>query len=105
MGIVKSKEQLFELREAEIKHARIAMLAALGWPVSELCHYTLAKLFGTYESVRTRVYVRKCTYKGMYACTYVYMYVCMCVCMYICKYVCMCVRMYVCMYVYMYVCV
>jgi Chlorophyll A-B binding protein len=46
LGIVKSKEQLFILREAEIKHARIAMLAAIGWPVSELCHYTLAKIFG-----------------------------------------------------------
>ena len=46
LGIVKSKEQLFLLREAEIKHARIAMLAAIGWPVSELCHYTIAKIFG-----------------------------------------------------------
>jgi hypothetical protein len=54
LGIVKTKKQLFALREAEIKHARIAMLAAIGWPSSELCHYTLAKMFG--KGVRT-VYV------------------------------------------------
>lgn len=32
----------FALREAEIKHGRIAMLAAIGWPFSELYHYQLA---------------------------------------------------------------
>eukprot|EP00961_Rhodomonas_salina_P235652 3185124-Rhodomonas_salina.2 len=31
------------LRESEVKHARLAMLAAVGWPVSELLHPFLAK--------------------------------------------------------------
>lgn len=34
---------LVSLREAELKHARLAMLAAVGWPVSELAHSALAK--------------------------------------------------------------
>lgn len=29
-------------REAELKHARIAMLAAVGWPLAELCHGGIA---------------------------------------------------------------
>jgi hypothetical protein len=37
----------FDLREAEIKHGRIAMLAAVGWPSSELYHYTLAEATGS----------------------------------------------------------
>lgn len=41
--LVKSREDLFILREAEIKHARIAMLGSLGWPVSELYHAVIAK--------------------------------------------------------------
>ena len=45
LGIIKSRDQLFFLREAEIKHARIAMLAALGWPLSELYHYKLSQAF------------------------------------------------------------
>ena len=47
LRIAKDKATLFSLREGEIKHARIAMLAAAGWPVSELSHYTLASYFGT----------------------------------------------------------
>ena len=39
-------ERLFLLREAEIKHARIAMLAAIGWPFSELYHYQLSQEMG-----------------------------------------------------------
>lgn len=31
------------MRDAELKHARFAMLAALGWPISEALHPTLAK--------------------------------------------------------------
>jgi hypothetical protein len=46
LGIAKDKESLFFLREGEIKHARIAMLASLGWPVSELYHCTLSSYFG-----------------------------------------------------------
>lgn len=30
------------LREAELKHARVAMLAAVGWPLAELCHGGIA---------------------------------------------------------------
>ena len=36
----------FSLREAEIKHGRIAMLAALGWPASELEHALIANKLG-----------------------------------------------------------
>lgn len=46
LGVAQSKENLFTLREAEVKHARIAMLAALGWPVSELYHYQISQSFG-----------------------------------------------------------
>jgi Chlorophyll A-B binding protein len=36
LGFAKSEQDLMNYREAEIKHARLAMLAAAGWPVSEL---------------------------------------------------------------------
>ena len=36
LGFAKNKEDLLNYREAEIKHARLAMLAAAGWPLSEL---------------------------------------------------------------------
>jgi len=32
-------------REAELKHSRIAMLAVIGWPLSELLHQPLAQMF------------------------------------------------------------
>mmetsp|Transcript_16133 Transcript_16133/g.23731 ORF Transcript_16133/g.23731 Transcript_16133/m.23731 type:complete len:343 (+) Transcript_16133:115-1143(+) len=35
-GFAKSREDLMNYREAEIKHARLAMLAAAGWPLSEV---------------------------------------------------------------------
>lgn len=34
LRLARNKEQLFLFREAEYKHARLAMLAALGWPSS-----------------------------------------------------------------------
>lgn len=43
----------FDLREAEIKHGRIAMLAALGWPISELKHYDLARQIGMEDLLTT----------------------------------------------------
>ncbi|KAG7350842.1 fucoxanthin chlorophyll a/c protein [Nitzschia inconspicua] len=45
-GFAKNKEDLRLYREAEIKHARLAMLAAVGWPISELLDRTLANAFG-----------------------------------------------------------
>lgn len=36
LGFAKTKEDVWTYREAEIKHARLAMLAAAGWPISEL---------------------------------------------------------------------
>merc|ERR1719199_1474757 len=37
--IADSPEKLAWYREAEIKHARLAMLAAFGWPVSEILNF------------------------------------------------------------------
>lgn len=34
------------MRDAEIKHSRLAMLAAAGWPLSELWHKEIASLLG-----------------------------------------------------------
>ncbi|KAL7563293.1 hypothetical protein ACA910_016653 [Epithemia clementina (nom. ined.)] len=42
LGLAKTSEQLWEYREAEIKHARLAMLAAIGWPASELWDRAIA---------------------------------------------------------------
>ena len=36
LGFAKTKEDLLNYREAEVKHARLAMLAAAGWPLSEV---------------------------------------------------------------------
>ena len=46
LGFSKTKENLIYMREAEIKHARLAMLGVVGWSFSELYHQNLAKLFG-----------------------------------------------------------
>ena len=46
LGFVKSKEDLLKFRNAEIKHGRLAMLAAAGWPISELADGGLAQTFG-----------------------------------------------------------
>merc|ERR1712232_1384763 len=46
LGFAKTKEDLMNYREAEIKHARLAMLAAAGWPISELWDKKIAALFG-----------------------------------------------------------
>ncbi|KAL3945416.1 MAG: hypothetical protein SGBAC_000469 [Bacillariaceae sp.] len=45
LGLAKNKEQLWEYREAEVKHARLAMLAAIGWPVSEIMDRSIADFF------------------------------------------------------------
>merc|ERR1711920_637338 len=45
LGFAKSTDDLINYREAEIKHARLAMLAAAGWPLSELFDAKIAKIF------------------------------------------------------------
>uniref|UniRef100_A0A7S2HHN0 Plastid light harvesting protein n=1 Tax=Helicotheca tamesis TaxID=374047 RepID=A0A7S2HHN0_9STRA len=40
------KESLINMREAEIKHARLAMLAVVGWPLAELWDQKIASFFG-----------------------------------------------------------
>jgi len=46
LGFAKTEADLFNYREAEIKHGRLAMLAAAGWPISELFDQKLANLIG-----------------------------------------------------------
>lgn len=46
MGFADSKSNLMNYREAEIKHARLAMLAAAGWPLSELFDKPIAEALG-----------------------------------------------------------
>ena len=41
-----TQRSLMWMREAEVKHARLAMLAAAGWPLAELWHGGLANLVG-----------------------------------------------------------
>lgn len=36
LGFAQTEEELMNYRECEIKHSRLAMLAAAGWPISEL---------------------------------------------------------------------
>jgi len=44
LNFAKNRESLYEYREAEVKHARLAMLAAAGWPISELFDKKIALL-------------------------------------------------------------
>ncbi|KAL1520793.1 hypothetical protein AB1Y20_022357 [Prymnesium parvum] len=49
-----AKRKVAWMREAEIKHSRLAMLAAAGWPMSELLDGPLSKLLGLpYELAAT----------------------------------------------------
>merc|ERR1712071_467236 len=41
-----SKESLTYMREAEIKHGRLAMLAVVGWPIAELFDKSIAAALG-----------------------------------------------------------
>lgn len=45
-------QQVRYMREAELKHGRLAMLAGLGWPTSELYHKQLAEILNL-ESILT----------------------------------------------------
>ena len=44
LGFAKTEQDLLKYREAEIKHARLAMLAAAGWPLSELYDKKIANI-------------------------------------------------------------
>ena len=46
LGFAKSEQDLMNYREAEIKHARLAMLAAAGWPLSEVFDKKIAGVLG-----------------------------------------------------------
>lgn len=46
LQLADSSDKLAYYREAEVKHARLAMLAAAGWPVAELVNAPLSKLLG-----------------------------------------------------------
>jgi len=46
LGFAKDSGLLLQYREAELKHARLAMLASVGWVMSELLHTPLAELLG-----------------------------------------------------------
>lgn len=46
LGFAKNKDDLANYREAEIKHGRLAMLAAAGWPISELADKKIAATLG-----------------------------------------------------------
>lgn len=52
-GVVKNMKDFFTWRESEIKHGRLAMLAAFGWPVSELYHYKLSQSVGLMDFLAT----------------------------------------------------
>jgi hypothetical protein len=41
-----AKKKLYWMREAEMKHARLAMVAAAGWPISELLDKPLSAALG-----------------------------------------------------------
>merc|ERR1719231_2211052 len=42
---------LAQYQEAELKHGRLAMLAALGWPAAEIIEPALAKLTGSFDEL------------------------------------------------------
>mmetsp|Transcript_8093 Transcript_8093/g.15240 ORF Transcript_8093/g.15240 Transcript_8093/m.15240 type:complete len:317 (-) Transcript_8093:82-1032(-) len=44
LNLCQNRELLMEYREAEIKHSRLAMLAAVGWPMSELYDVKIANI-------------------------------------------------------------
>merc|ERR1711966_575528 len=46
LGLASSEAKLKNYREAELKHGRLAMLAAVGWPVAEEVQGPLSKALG-----------------------------------------------------------
>mmetsp|Transcript_177 Transcript_177/g.231 ORF Transcript_177/g.231 Transcript_177/m.231 type:complete len:241 (-) Transcript_177:223-945(-) len=51
LGLAKDEATLTTFREAEIKHGRLAMLAAAGWPLSELLDRKIAGLLSLVPAV------------------------------------------------------
>ena len=51
LGFASNPDQLGQFREAEVKHARLAMLAAAGWPLSELFDQKIAASLGLEPAV------------------------------------------------------
>merc|ERR1711988_961928 len=47
LGFADCRENLLVYREAEVKHARLAMLAAAGWPLAEKFNGPLSAMLGT----------------------------------------------------------
>ena len=47
LGLAKTDFLLGEFAEAEVKHARLAMLCAAGWPLGEMWHGPLRRLVGS----------------------------------------------------------
>ena len=86
LGFADSVEKLRIYREAELKHGRLAMLAALGWPASEALDKPLASAMGM---------------KSLLVSTPVHIYVHVCACVDVC--VCVCVNVCVCIYIYIYI--
>jgi len=52
LGLCQTERQFIQYRQAELKHCRLAMLAAAGWPLSELWHPLLAEKFGFVNGLR-----------------------------------------------------
>lgn len=46
LGFSGSMKTLYWMRECEITHGRLAMLGAVGWPISELYHKSIASALG-----------------------------------------------------------
>merc|ERR1712146_606263 len=53
LGLGKDEATIMNYRAAEIKHARLAMLAAAGWPIAELYDGVLAKIIGASSPIET----------------------------------------------------
>jgi len=53
LGFAKNKKLLGIFREAEVKHSRLAMLAAAGWPLSELLDKKIAALLNLTPALDT----------------------------------------------------
>lgn len=46
LNLSQDEKNLQRMREAEIKHCRLAMLGVVGWPISESYHKSIASFFG-----------------------------------------------------------